>query len=625
MGIIVRSLLIALPVIGVLWLIGVTDYLGFQFFEPQYLGIFMALTLCLTFLLTPATKGAPIDRLSWYDALLALSGMAAGCYLTVFYVDLLYQPLRATPADLIIGSLTILLSLEASRRLLGWALTGIGSLFILYGLYCEVLPGFLHAKGHSWSYLVPYLCFQTSGIPGMVLGIVSTIILAYLLFGQTLLGSGGGKLVTDFTLCLVGRFRGGPAKVAVVASSLFGTMSGSSVSNVVITGTFTIPMMKGAGYRPTFAGAVEAVSSTGGLIMPPVMGAAAFLVAEFLGIGYAQVVIAAIFPAVLYYTAVFAQVDLEAAKAGLRGLPPGEIPALKTALRASWQFILPLAVLVYFLLIRMFPAATAALYAIVSVVIVSFFRKESRLGLRRILAISEATGRTLLDIGVVALLSGIVIGVVNLTGLSMNLSRFLTGIMALNLFVVLLLAAVTSTILGMGLPMSACYILLAILVAPALVELGLQPLAAHLFIFYFGALSFLTPPIAVAAYASATLAGSAFIPTGLQAMRLAIVAYIVPFIFVYNPALLMQGSAISLAPALITAIAGALFLSAGIEGYLFCSIGWVGRILFILGGVGLIVPGWQTDLIALAPLLWERRLVSALCQRLLSKGVKLRK
>lgn len=617
---IVRALLVAIPVFGVIWLLDIPIYLEVWFSTQQYIGIFLSLNLCLTFLLFPATKGAVRKKLPWYDGLLALVGLAVGLYITLFHPEIVRRHYAATTVELILGVITTLLVLEATRRVAGWILAGMGTLFILYTLYCNLLPGMLKGKGYDWDRVATYLYSGEQGIMGMALGIASSVVLAYMLFGQCLLRSGGGEAISDLCLSVVGRFRGGSAKVAVIASSLFGTMSGSPVSNTVTTGTFTIPMMKGIGYAPHFAGAVESVASTGGILMPPVMGAAAFLMAEFLGIGYAKICIGALLPAILYYIGVFGQVDLEAAKQGLRGLSRQEIPPFGKTIKKSWPLFPPMAVLIYYLLIVRFAPATAALYATASIILVSFFRREFRFGPKKLLATLENTGRALLDVGIICALTGIIIGAVYLTGLGVNLSIILTTLAGANVLLLLILAAAASIVLGMGMPSVACYALLAILVAPALTKFGIEPLAAHLFILYFGVMSFITPPVAPAAIVAAGMAGAPFLRTGWQAMRLAIVAYLVPFIFVFRPVLIMRGTAIEILLNFFSATIGVALLAVALEGYLSRRLNWLGRILTFAGGMGLLIPGWQTDIVGLAIFgavyLWQRGALQGVYQSL---------
>jgi TRAP transporter 4TM/12TM fusion protein len=598
----ISILLIALPIWGLAYFFDVHIYLGIRFTLPQYIGGFLALLLGLTFLLFPAKKAAPRNLLPWYDILLALLGFAVGVYLVLYHPDIEGRHYIVTPFEVFLGTTAILLILEAARRTTGWVLPIMGCIFLFYAFYANIFPGILQGKGHSFDRVVPYLYLTESGILGVALHMASTIVVAYVLFGETLLASGGGKLVSDLCLALVGRFRGGPAKVAVLASAFFGTMSGSPGANVVVTGTFTIPMMKRVGYKPHFAAAVEAVSSTGGLIAPPVMGVAAFLMAEFLGTSYTNVVIAAVLPAVLYFIGVFAQVDFEAAKQGLRGLPSKDSPPLRHTLKISWQLLFPLAVLIYFLLIARITPTTAGLYGIVATILASLWRRESRLGPRKLLFVLERTAESMLNIGVITAFVGIIIGCTYLTGLGLNLSVVLTSVAGGNVAVLLVLAAGTSILLGMGMPSVACYALLATLIGPALKELGVDLFGAHLFLLYFGAMSFITPPVAPAVIIAAGMAKSSYLRVGWQACRLGIVAYLAPFIFILNPVLLMRGGVVEIAFSFLTAAVGVVLLAAALEGYLFKRVNWLERVAFLIGGIALFIPGWKTDMIGALPI-----------------------
>ncbi|HEY5572998.1 MAG TPA: TRAP transporter fused permease subunit, partial [Anaerolineales bacterium] len=402
-------------------------------------------------------------------------------------------------------------------------------LFFFYAHYAFLFPGALYGQGVPWSRLVNYLYLDPNSLFGVALQVAATVVFSFVFFGQFLFSTGGGLYFTEGALALFGRYRGGPAKVSVVASSLFGTMSGSAVANVVVDGPITIPMMIRTGYRPEVAAAVEAVASTGGQIMPPVMGAAAFLMATFLGISYTQVALAALLPALLYYISLFIQVDLQAARYGLRGLSKEELPNFKHILSQGWLFLFPISVLVYVLFFTGLEAEVAGLYATGAVFLVSFLKKASRVTFRKLLIILEKTGESLLEIAVVSAVAGLIIGIVALTGLGFTFSRAVVSMAGGNFFLLLVLAAVAAGILGMGMTVTAAYILVVILVAPALVQLGIDPLTAHMFVFYFAVLSFLTPPVCLAVYAAAAIGGTNLLRTAFQAMRLAIVAYVVPF------------------------------------------------------------------------------------------------
>ncbi|MBI2088415.1 MAG: TRAP transporter fused permease subunit [Deltaproteobacteria bacterium] len=566
----------------------------------QYLAVFLAMAMAGTFLVVPAHHKASLGRLPWYDGLFSLLSLLVGIYVALFYFDIIETMGLLLPLRIVLGAVAILLILEGTRRLLGWPILFIVLIFFLYARYTFLFPGALYGQGIPWTRLVNYLYLDPNSLFGVALQVAATVVFSFVFFGQFLFSTGGGLYFTEGALALFGQYRGGPAKVSVVASSLFGTMSGSAVANVVVDGPITIPMMVRTGYRPEVAAAVEAVASTGGQIMPPVMGAAAFLMATFLGIPYAQVAIAAIFPALLYYLSVFIQVDLEAARRGLRGLPREELPNLKHILGQGWLFLFPIGVLVYILFFTGLEAEVAGLYATGAVFLVSFLRKASRLTFSKLLIILEKTGEGLLEISIISAVAGLIIGIVALTGLGFTFSQAVVSLAGGNFFLLLVLAAVAAGILGMGMTVTAAYILVVILVAPALVQLGTDPLTAHMFVFYFAVLSFLTPPICLAVYAAAAIGGTDLLKTAFQAMRLAIVAYVVPFIFAYKPALLLRGSVTEVLTAVVTAIAGVWLLAIGVEGYLFRVLNFPKRVVLIVAGLGLMTPGLATDVLGLA-------------------------
>lgn len=566
----------------------------------QYLAVFLAMAMAGTFLVVPAHQKASLGRLPWSDGVFSLLSFLVGIYVALFYFDIIETMGLLLPRRIVLGAVAILLILEGTRRLLGWPVLAILLIFFLYARFAYLFPGALYGQGVPWFRLVNYLYLDPNSLFGVPLQVAATVVLSFVVFGQLLFSTGGGLYFTEGAMALFGRYRGGPAKVSVVASSLFGTMSGSAVANVVVDGPITIPMMIRTGYRPEVAAAVEAVASTGGQIMPPVMGAAAFLMATFLGIPYAQVAIAALLPALLYYIAVFIQVDLQAARHGLRGLEREQLPNFKHLLAQGWPFLLPIGVLVYVLFFTGLEADVAGLYSAGSVILVSFFRKASRVTFSKLLVILEKTGEGLLEIAVVSAVAGLIIGIVALTGLGFTFSQAVVSMAGGNFFLLLILAAVAAGILGMGMTVTAAYILVVILVAPALVQLGTDPLTAHMFVFYFAVLSFLTPPVCLAVYAAAAIGGTGLLRTAIQAMRLAVTAYVVPFIFVYKPALLLRGSVTEVGIAVVTAIAGVALLAIGVEGYLFRVLNLPKRIILIVAGLGLMTPGLATDVLGLA-------------------------
>lgn len=569
-----RALLVLLTLVGSAWALGAQHWLPWALFNEQYLGLFFALGIAPVFLATRLRGGSPNHRVPWYDWLLAAGALAAGLYVFVLYPRIAYTLGVASWDKVLLGALAVALVLEAVRRLAGWALMWIALACILYAKLAFLLPGLFYARGSGWDRIAVYLYLDSNGIFGLPLAVTASIVVAYILFGQALYAVGGDKFLTDLALVAMGRYRGGPAKMAVVSSSLYGTVSGSAVANVVVDGAITIPMMKRAGYRPHIAAAIEAVSSNGGQIMPPVMGAAAFLIAEYLGIPYGQVALAAAIPAGLYYLALFVQVDLEAARHGLGGLSPADLPKLRVVMRRGWVFLAPLGMLVYTLMVASWNAGEAGMLAVGVTFLVGFLQKETRPTWAGFIECLESSGRTMLDLVAITAMAGLVIGALQLSGFVSKLPLLLISMAGGSVLLLLVLTAIVSIILGMSLPTTVVYVTLAVLVGPALAQLGIVPLAAHLFLFYFGMLSLITPPDCLATYAAAAIAKSDFWQTGWAGMRLGIVAYIVPFVFVYHPALIARGPLAEIAGAVVTASAGVILLGIACAGYLFRPLGW---------------------------------------------------
>jgi TRAP transporter 4TM/12TM fusion protein len=582
-----RTLLGGLALAGIAWALELRHWLDVAVFKEQYLGLFLGPALAAVFVGTRAHPRAPVAAVPWYDWLLAAGGMAAGLYVAIRYPTLAYTLGAATPDKMLLGALSILLVLEATRRLCGWALVGVALACLAYAKFAALMPEPLTAKSAGWARLAVYLYLDANALFGVALTVAATVVVAFVLFGQALSAVGGDRFLTDLALVAMGRYRGGPAKVAVVSSTLFGTVSGSAVSNVVIDGALTIPMMKRAGYPPHVAAAIEAVASNGGQITPPVMGAAAFLIAEFLGLSYGEVALAAAIPAALYYLALFVQVDLEAAKRGLSGLPAAELPRLGRVLRMGGVFVAPLGVLVYTLLVAAWEPGQAGLAAVAATLAVGAIGLGGapRLRLRGVVTALVETGRTMLDLAVVTALAGLVIGALQLSGFTSKMPLLLVGLAGEHVLVLLLLTAVVSIVLGMSLPTTVVYVTLAVLVGPGLTQLGIPPLAAHLFIFYFGMLSLITPPDCLATYAAAAIARADFWQTGWTGMRLGIVAYVVPFAFVLQPALLGKAPAVEVVVAVLAAAGGVVVLATGCVGHIVRPLRWGRRSLLILAGL----------------------------------------
>ncbi|MDP2604372.1 MAG: TRAP transporter permease [Deltaproteobacteria bacterium] len=577
----------------------VFDWLRWNLYGAHRALVYTA-TLVLVFLLVPGGKKSPRDRVPWYDILLAAGGAASSFYMFLNWEQVTRFYGQPTPMILVLGVTSLLTTLEAARRTVGAAVAVLGGFFIIYVLYGNYFPGFLFTRGYSLARMIGHFYTSDGALFGLALEIFSVIVATYVIFGQFIQVSGAGDFFLKLGISLVGRYRGGPAKVAVVASSVFGTVSGSSVANVVVDGPITINMMKGLGYRAAFAGGVEAAASNGGQIMPPVMGAAAFLMAEILGVPYWSVAVAALLPALLYYVALYFMLDFEAAKTGLRGLDKKDIPPFFRTLKEGWFFIVPVVVLMLLIGYFGYNVAKSGLYATLVLIAVSYCRKETRLGPAKIKTSLEQGALAFADLGAAAGVIGILMSAVSLTGLGMTLSSGLIEASGGHLWLLLILTAIASIIMGMGASTLLVYIVLAMFVAPAVVKMGVDPMAAHLFIFYFGCMSLVTPPVALAAYAAAVIAKADFWQTGWESSRLGIVGYIVPFIFVYQPALLLRGSTSEVLLTATTAVIGTIALAGAMSGYFFGNVTWWQRVLLGVGSITLIYPGWETDLLGIA-------------------------
>ncbi len=549
--------------------------------EGAHGALSLGLIILLVFLLVPPTKRASRSKLPWYDLLLGLGGLVGCLYISINFEAIIGWRMEITSGELVLGIITILVVLEAARRTIGLTITIIAAAFLLYAKFGYIMPGFLFCRGYDVSWIISNMYFWPEGLFGLVIHITSTIIVVFIIFAAFLQASGAAQFFIDISMSLAGHLRGGPAKVAVIASSLFGTMCGSAVANTASTGMITIPLMKRTGYKPQMAGAIEAVASTGGQLMPPVMGAAAFVMAEFLGMSYWSVCIAAFVPALLYYLATFIIVHIEAVKEGIAGLPRESLPSFKKTLAKGWIYLVPLIILIYLLGVLRYGADVSCMYALGALVLLTMFRKETRWTPRKLVGAFEAGAHSMLSLGAVAGAAGLVLGVVSMTGLGLNLSAAIVSMAGGNTLALLVLGAAASLILGMGLSSTPCYILLAILVAPALVGLGLLPIATHLFVFYFGMAAMITPPICVAAFVGAGIAGASMMRTGFQASRLGLVIYLVPFMLVYNPLLMLQGSPLGIVIAVIIAALGISILAIGVGGHFLQKLNWWERIILL--------------------------------------------
>jgi TRAP transporter 4TM/12TM fusion protein len=588
---VVGSLAAALTGGAVAWSVGIYQILELSIYTEQFAAVMLAGTLALGYLHLPARRDAPRERIPWYDWCAAVASLAAGLYLSVRYpalVDLiLLRPVDAVA----VGSILIVLLLEALRRGTGPALPVIVIVFLGYALVANLVPGPLQGRATDWQKLAGYLALDVNGMLGVPIQIGTTVVTAFIFFGALLTATGGSRFFTELALTWMGRFRGGAAKIAVVASALFGSISGSAVANVVATGVVTIPMIKRSGYAPHQAGAIEAVASTGGQLMPPVMGASAFLMAEFLQIPYSAVVLAALLPALLYYFALFVQADLEAGRVGIKRVDETEIPRAREVLRGM-HFVAPFVVLVVALFGYNLQPELAALWSALVLVVLALALgyKGERPGILQLLDAFRTTGLAILEIILITAGAGLVIGVLAISGLGFNLTLALVTIGGGNLLLLLALAAIVCIVLGMGLPTVGVYVLLAALVAPALVEVGVLPIAAHMYVMYFGMMSMITPPVALAAYAAAGLARADPMRTGFEACRFGWSAFIVPFLFVLSPTLLLIGPPGSVALAVVTAALGIWLASIGVIGYFLRPIGTWARCLFGFAGIMALIP-----------------------------------
>jgi TRAP transporter 4TM/12TM fusion protein len=576
-----------ITIIAILWVLEVPSQLGFALFPQQMMAAALAFAFAALFLTLPARRGPPRDRVPWYDIVFAAAGFAVMAYVAIAYGQLVADvPLR-TPDTIVFGAIVTLFALEGLRRAAGPALFWVVLVFVVYALFAGAIPGPLQGRSIDFTKLLSYLAFDTNAMLGIPMQVGTTIVVCFILMGQLLFVSGGGQFFTDIAMAAMGRRRGGAAKIAVVASGLFGTISGTAVSNVASVGVLTIPLMKRSGYPAVVAGAIEAVASTGGQLMPPIMGASAFLMAEFLEIPYTDVMVAALLPALLYYFAVFIQVDLLAARDRISVLDT-ELPRIRTVIAGGWHFVVPFAVLIYALFTLNQQPEVAAIYAAVAIAAIGVFRGYGghRISFRALYEGFASTGLIVLELFMILAGAGFVIGVLNVTGLGFALTLYLSELAGSNLWLLLFMAAVVCIILGMGMPTIGVYVLLATLVAPGIIQGGVTPIAAHMFIFYLGMMSMITPPIALAAFAAAAIARAGAWETGWTAMRIGWVALVIPFVFVGNPAMLMRGGALAIIVAVVGSIIGVYLVTVAVIGFFGARLSLVSRAGLFVAGMG---------------------------------------
>jgi TRAP transporter 4TM/12TM fusion protein len=596
-GFLARSLAVCLSIYVLLYI-----STALRLIDVTLYGSHRALTysfiIILVFLYYPARPGRSRTYVPWYDLVLAAVGAASSLYAFVSWDAWLFGVGIPTRTEEILGAALVLVSLEASRRSLGLGFTLVVAAFVVYPMVGHLLPGVLRTQPNSFSAIVQnfYFAGTSNGIFGAPMEIFTTTVAIFLIFGSFLTVTGAGQIFLDAALALAGRYRAGMAKVAVIASALFGTISGVGAANVLVTGSFTIPAMKRLGYRPALAGAVEAAASTGGLLMPPVMGAAAFLMADVLGVPYMHVALAAVIPAILYFLAVFMMVDFEGARDGLRGVPVEEIPAAGKTLRNGWFLFVAIGALLLVMGLLGLPVDQAAFVGLAVLVILAAARPGG-LRLRGSMAALEEAGKLMGALGVTGAAVGIITGGFALTGLGAVLPQALQSLAGDSLLLLLILSAASAIILGMGAPPVLVYVLLATTVAPAIIEAGVPRMAAHMFIFYYGLLSMLTPPVALCSMIAARVAGADFWRTSIDACRLAVVAYVIPFFFVYNPVLLFEGERTDLLRAFASAVVGVIALSGALTGYFFIRrLAWWECALLGVGGLMLFSPEPTTNL-----------------------------
>ncbi|CEP69189.1 TRAP C4-dicarboxylate transport system permease DctM subunit [Moorella glycerini] len=564
--------------------------------------IHLALASGIGFLTFPMVKGAKIKGYDWLLAGLAL--LSAG-YVAVNASAISNRFSYITPLsgfELVLGIIGIVVLLELARRMMGLALPLVVVAFLIYVAAGPYIPGILGHRGFSAMWTVDHIYFTPSGVFGVPLGVSSTYVAIFVIFGALLSASGGGQFLTNFALAAMGGVRGGPAKIATVASALFGMICGAATGNVVTTGSVTIPLMRKMGFEKHFAGAVEAVASTGGEIMPPIMGAAAFIMSQLANIPYKEIAFAAAIPAVLYYLAVYTSVDLEALRRNLSGLAKGERPVLMRVLRDGWIFLIPIGIILYMIFAGYTPIKAGA-YALLANIVLCYLQRSTWLSARQILDGLESAACNLSLVAVACALAGVLVGVVTLTDLGLKASQMVIVLSGGNLFVALILSMVVAIILGMGMPPSAAYIVEAVLVAPALEQMGLPALVAHLFIFYYTVLSAITPPVAVAAFAAAGICGGNPMRVGWIAVRMGLPGLIIPFMFVYSRGLLLQGDVSQVLVDVVTSAIGVVSLAIGLAGNIRVPLGVLCRFLFLAAGLLLVSPGPVKGAIGLGALL----------------------
>ena len=586
-------------------------FMAFHLYTAEF-GIFEAyfqrsldltFILLLVFLIYPFSRKASGNRLLLGVDLLCLALVVViGTYSALNSEEILIRAGEATRLDLWLGGLLLLLVLEATRRAVGWPMVILTLVFFLYSLYGRIFPLAIAHGGFSLEELITLNFMATDGLFGLIIGVLSTYIIIFVIFSSFLQETGAVNFFINLANAIAGHLSGGPAKVAVVSSTLIGALSGSSAANVVTTGSFTIPMMKRMGYRPEMAGGVEAAASTGGQIMPPIMGASAFVIAAILGVSYLDVMKAALIPALLYFFSVGMVVHFICRRLGLEGLQKSDLPRVGQVLKEGWFLFLPVGAIVFFL-VNGFTALKAGMWAIIVILIVTAFRRESRITPRKFLHALDRAGRGVVSVGVTGACAGIVVSFIVISGLGLRLNDLIQYLSGGVLIAALFLTMIASLTLGMGMPTVGAYIIVATLGAPALQALGISPMASHMFVFFFAIVCNVTPPVALAAYAAAPIAGSDPWKTGWLAFRYALAGFLVPYFFAFNNALLLEGGLVAVTWSALTAVVGVVCLAASTAGYYVRPANWVDRLLLFLGALTLLHGSVWTDTVGFVVLL----------------------
>jgi len=556
----------------------------------------------LVFALVPGWKTKRPDRLPIVDIIFMLMLVAPAAYIFINFDEWIYR-VGVVPEtwDFIMSLMFVVAVWEMARRASGWPLAILAGIFILYGHFGNYMPGLFYHKGYDWDREITYL-FSLDGILGLPVLASAHYIFLFVLFGAFVDSSGAGRFFVDFARCIAGRLRGGPAKVSIVSSALIGTASGSSVANVVVDGVLNIPLMKASGFRGAVAGAIEAMNSTGGQIVPPVMGAGAFLMAEILGIPYPKVALAAVIPAFFYFSAAYFMIDFYSASIGLKGLKKEELPIFHKIMLEKGYLLIPIVALLICLMVLMYSPYRAAMVGIITLIIVSWVRASTRMGPKKVLDVLSKGARGAMEIAATCAAAGIIVGILTQTGLGQKFAMIIFSYSGGNLYLALVFTMLIAIVLGMGMPTTAAYAICASVLAPALIQLNVPEIAAHLFIFYFACLSALTPPVALASFAAAAIASAKTWEVGWQGMRFAIAGFIIPYLFVLGPAMVLEGTAAEIVLVVITGTMGVIALSASVQNWLLTSCAKWERIVLLAAAITLIKPGWLTDVIGLGML-----------------------